>query len=537
MSIHSWLIDNKMKNEKGDLIEFDDHPFLFDIYADQAQNMVTMKAAQVGLTTAEILKNHYDAKHYKMDIIYTLPTDTDVKVMVGGKINRIIAMNQCLLDDVADKDSVEQKQVGESMIYFRGTWTKKAAMMIPADRLVHDEKDASKLDVIADYQARLQHSKFKQTHTFSHPSLPETGVHNDWLVSDQKHWHIKCPACNYWQYLSWNMKDPKKMSVCFERKVFQCKKCHAAIPDYVRRTGQWIPKYKNKAWSGYWVNLMMAPWISAEYLINKFNHKDTTAEFWWTKILGLPFADATAKLLRKSFFQNLTGELWNPSKEERVVMGVDTGLRIDYVLGNRKGLFYQSDADNYDDLDDLMTRYPKMIAVVDAGGDLIGSRAFQERWPGRVYLCSMTGEKKGQELVKWGEGDDEGSCSADRNRMIQLVIDEFREKRIPVHGTEEDWFEYWKDWNNLSKLKILDPTTNETRGYKWIRSGRDHLALATVNWRVGMMRFAGMGDLIENTTEKAPNSYMVNPDQTVDFDPQKMFDKIEEEEEDWRSGG
>ena len=152
-----------------------------------------MKAAQIGLSTLAILKNHNDARNKKIDIIYTLPTDGDVRTFVGGKVNRIIVNNKSMLKDVADKDSVEQKQVGNSMIYFRGTWTKKAAIMVTADRLVHDEKDSSKLDIIADYQARLQHSKYKEIYTFSHPSLPETGIHQDWLKSDQKHWHIECP--------------------------------------------------------------------------------------------------------------------------------------------------------------------------------------------------------------------------------------------------------------------------------------------------------------------------------------------------------
>ena len=535
MSIHAWLIENQIRNEKGDLIEFDNHPFLFDIYADQSQNMSVMKAAQVGLTTAEFLKNHYDAKHYKMDIIYTLPTDKDVQVMVGGKFNRIVAMNPCMVADVADKDSVEQKQVGDSMIYFRGTWTKKAAMMIPADRLVHDEKDSSKLDVVRDYQARLQHSKFKQTHTFSHPSLPETGVHTDWLASDQKHWFIKCPHCSEWQFLSWNTEDPKKMSVCFERRAFKCKKCNEVIPDYVRKLGQWVPKYKDRSISGYWVPLLLAPWVSAGDLIDKFQHPDTTEEFFFTKILGIPFADASSKLLRESFFQNLTGSLWNPHKEERVVMGVDTGLKIDYVLGNNKGLFYHGECKDYGELDALMARWPKMIAVVDQGGDLIGSRQFFERWPGRVFLCALTGDRTTKELVRWGKGDEQGACTADRNRMIQLVVDEFRKNRIVVHGDESDWYEYWLDWNNLAKTKILDPITGQIKGYKWIRSGRDHRALATVFWRVGMSRFAGTGAITAPKEEIKPDSYYISPDQTVEFDPKTFFDKRDEEEqEDWR---
>jgi len=415
------------------------------------------------------------------------------------------------------------------------TWTKKAAIMVTGDRLVHDEKDSSKLDIIADFQARLQHSKFKQTHTFSHPSLPETGVHNDWLKSDQKHWHVTCKSCDYEQSMSWNTEDPDKMSIDIEKRIYICKKCKAELSDADRATGRWISRYPDREWSGYWVPLLIAPWVSAGDLVDKFQNKDTTTEFFYTKILGLPYADGTSKLLRSSFFQNLTGHAYAPSKDKRVIIGIDTGLRLDYVIGDATGLFYHGDCSDYDELDALMKRWPKAIAVVDQGGDLIGSRKFYERWIGRVYLCALTGDRTTKELVRWSKGDEHGAVTCDRNRMIQLVVDEFRNKRVAVHGTEDDWFEYWTDWNNLAKIKILDPVTNQVKGYKWVRSGRDHRALATIFWRVGMQRFQGMGDIIHGDMEPTTNSYMLNPDNTVSFDPLEMFDRMEEESQsDWR---
>lgn len=533
LSIHAWIQENKIKNEKGELIDFRDRLFLYDIFRDQAQNLTVMKAAQVGMTTAEILKNHFDAKRYKMDIIYTMPTDSDMYVMVNGKVNRIIANNPCMVADVVDKDSVEQKQVGESMIYFRGTFTKKAAISITADRLSHDEKDSSKLDVVMEYQSRLQASKFKQTHTFSHPSLPEIGVHSDWLKSDQKHWFIKCEHCTHWQFLSWNTKNPNKMSVDFERRAFVCKKCKGILSDETRRRGQWVAKHKGRSWSGYWVPLLIAPWVTAGEIIDKYNDKEVTREFFYNKILGLPFSDGTSKLLREHLLQNLTGTQWAPDEKERVVIGVDTGLRLDFVLGTKKGLFHQGDCEDYDVLDEFMRRWPKAICIIDQGGDLIGSRKFHKRWPGRVFLLAFGGEMKGMQLVKWGEGDEFGSVSCDRNRMIQLTVDEFREKLLPLHGSEDGWFDYWTDWSHLHKMKVLDPDTNQLKGYKWIRNGRDHRALATVAWRVGISKFPSDAKIVAADDKQKQNSYTILPGNKIQFNPEEMFG-VEEDEDDWR---
>lgn len=536
VSIHAWIQENKIKNEKGELLDFRNHLFSYDILKDQSENLTVMKGAQIGMSTNEVIKNHFDAKRFKLDIIYTLPTDTDVNIFVNGKVNRIIANNPCMIKDVADQDSIEQKQVGASMIYFRGTWTKKAATMVSADRLSHDEKDSSKLDVVADYQSRLQHSKIHQTHTFSHPSLPETGVHADWLQSDQKHWFVKCPHCNTWQFMSWNEKNPQKMSVDFVKRAYVCKKCRGILDDRARATGQWVAKFPEKKWSGYWVSLLIAPWYSAGRLIDDFNNPDTSKEQFWNKKLGLPYANGTSKLLRKHFMKNLTGKAWAPPTDERVILGIDTGLRLDFVLGGKQGLFHHGDTDDYGELDEIMIRWPKCIAIIDQGGDLIGSRKFYERWPGRVFLCSLAGDRKTKELVKWAEGDEHGAVTADRNRMIQLTVDEFRDGRIPVHGTEDDWYEYWLDWKNLSKIKVLDPQTNQTKGYKWVRSGRDHRALATVFWRVGMSRFIGQGLVVHPETKIIQQkSYMINANQTVTLNTDEFFDLMEEEkEDDWR---
>ena len=96
LMILPWMQKYQIKNEKGDLIEFANHRFLLDIYEDQSQFLCVMKAAQVGMSTLEIVKNIYDAQRYGLDIIYTLPTDKDVQQFVGGKVNRIIQQNDIL---------------------------------------------------------------------------------------------------------------------------------------------------------------------------------------------------------------------------------------------------------------------------------------------------------------------------------------------------------------------------------------------------------------------------------------------------------
>ena len=483
-----------IKNEAGLPIEFEQRSFLWAVYNDMSPLQVVLKAPQIGLTVLMIIKSLYVAMKQKKDIIYTLPTQGDVNDMAGGKINRIIAQNPILRTWVKDHDTVEQKSVGENIIHYRGSFTTKSAMMVSSDLNIHDELDASDQSVIEQYETRLQAKKDGWRWYFSHPSVTDFGVDKYWQQSDQKHWFITCPSCKKEQFLSW------PDSIDQDKRIFICKVCKSELSDEARSKGRWIARY-GKTWqqengiekpfSGYWISQLMCPWISADKILKDFSEK--SADYFYNYVLGLPYSGGDSKLTQQHLFQNLTNTPNAAEDKERVVIGIDTGLKLDFVVGNQRlGLFYHGEANSYNDLDQLMKRWPRAIAVMDAGGDLIGSRQFYERWSGRVFLCYFTGEKKDNEISSWGEGEKFGQASVDRERGIQWVVDEFRTKKIPLQGSESDWYEYWLDWSNLSRIKIFDPKTKVQKGIKWVRGGRDHRALATVLWRIGVDKFSDL---------------------------------------------
>ncbi len=486
-----WVEKYHIKNEAGIELEFKHRLFLRDILNDLSPLQVQLKAPQIGMTVTNIVKSFYVAKKLFKDIIYTLPTFGDVKDMAGGKINRIVAQNPVLQSWIKEHDTIEQKSVGENIIHYRGSFTGKSAMMVSSDLNIHDEVDASDQGVIEQYETRLQSKADGWRWYFSHPSVADYGVDIHWKNSDQKHWFITCPHCKKEHYLDW------PASIDKNRRMFVCKHCQGELKDEDREHGRWIAKYGKKwqvengiekPFSGYWISQLMCSWITADKILKDFELK--SPEYFYNYVLGLPYSGGDSKLDQQSLYQNLTGQAQAPDNNERVVIGLDTGLRLDYVIGNQRlGLFYQGDTENYEELDHLMQRWPRAIVVMDAGGDLIGSRQFYERWSGRVFLCYFTGEKKDNEIVWWGEGDKFGQASVDRERGIQWVVDEFRTKRIQLQGTEGDWHEYWLDWKNLSRIKVFDTKTNQVKGIKWVRNGRDHRALATVLWRIGVDKF------------------------------------------------
>lgn len=559
-SIHGWIIDEGIVNEKGDPITFHDHLYLFDIYADQSPNICIMKCAQCGMSTCSVLKNHFDAKHRKLDIIYTLPTDGDVGVFVNGKVNRIIANNPSMLRDVADKDSVEQKQIGKSYEYFRGTWSTRATDMVTADRLVHDELDTSDQENVRGMQARLQHSKYKQTHVFAHPSTPGNGVHSYWLLSDQKEFFIQCPHCARFQFLSWSTEEPGKMSVDLAGRRFRCKRCDGTLEADDRAVGEWRKKKGTEGakWSGYHISLMMNPDISAGEICDKWAEVvagQQTHDFFYSRVLGLPYAGGGNNVSIESVLACWTGE--KNVHDGRIVIGVDTGVKLRYVIGNREGLMGYGEMEDYEprdkkpddprpavplekSLEYFLKKFPDSVMVIDQGGDITGARMLRKKYPGRVYLCFYQRDRKTMELMTWGSGDESGRVTVDRNRMIQLLADEVRMGGVRLYngGAKDAWHDYALHWSHI--YRVWEKDSLGVDQYVWLRNDRDDWVHATVYFRAGLARFSQTGSLVQAGDEKVvPNSYLVGPDQTASFSPDEMFRRNVTEDwpdsDDWRS--
>ena len=521
-SIIKWLRENEIKNEIGLPLDFYDHLFLYDIYRDQSPKLVCYKAAQVGFTTMALLKSMWLAKTKGMDVIYTMPTADDIKTIVGGKSNRLITQNPILQQYVKDKDSIEQKQVGDNIIYFRGTWTERAAISVSSDLNIHDEEDRSKQEVIQQYSSRLQHSAYKWEWHFSNPSVEGNGVSRYWSRSDQKHWFITCKSCGEEQFLSW----PE--SVDRERRSFVCKSCQSELSREERRVGRWVRKYRDKEFSGYWISLLMAPWITAEEIIKYYETK--SAEYFSNFVLGLPYVGEGNQVTPDIIYRNCSNDINN---QERVVIGCDSGLKKHYVLGNKDGIFYAGIAKDWSEIDSLLKKYERSIAVIDALPDLTEPRRLRERYPARVFLCHYARDRKTMQLIRWGARTELGNVVVDRNRMMQMVIDDFANKKIPLQGTQDDWSEFESHFATLYKItEYNDLGVPES---KWETSnGMDHFCHATLYWRTGMDKFKNEGGKIFTGDTMFPTSPTILENDTIQARPKFIYSN-QEQENDWRA--
>lgn len=513
---YTWVLQNEIKNEVGIPISFEKRPWQKDIYNDLSPLQVFFKPPQIGATVMNTLKSLWVAKTLNRQIIYTLPTLGDVHDLVGGSFNRIIAQNPILREWTKDHDTVEQKQVGNSMIFYRGTFTSKQAMMIPSGLNIHDEVDASDPAVITQYETRLQAQEDGGWRWyFSHPSLVGHGVSIYWEDSDMKEWYITCSKCHHEQNMTW------PDSIDEERQCYVCKRCKEQLAESDRvGPGRWKNKdgvvWSGKiegdyAFSGWHVTQLMLWNKSAKDILKAKNDPTKDKQYFYNYVLGLPYMDSDDQIEPTQVLRNCVNVI-NP-RTERIVIGADTGHGIHYVMMNKDGVFYYDHAttidastDPYDVIRGHLNRFTNSIAVFDQGGDLIGVRKLQSEYPGRVFLCYYQKDKKSIEIVQWGENEEYWKVKVDRNRMMTLMVEQMREPgRYILNGTPDEWKEFADMFGNIYRERII---VKETKGkddrslygneYVWKRNGPDHFCHALLYASVGMQRFGnGLAQIVQ----------------------------------------
>ena len=193
------------------------------------------------------------------------------------------------------------------------------------------------------------------------------------------------------------------------------------------------------------------------------------------------------------------------AKDDRVIIGCDTGHGIHYVLRNKQGVFFYgheteitASKDPYDKIAKFLDTFEKSVAIFDQGGDLIGVRKLQAKYPGRVYLVFYRKDRKSNDYVEWGVDDEFGTVRVDRNRQITIMVEQLRDiGRYRLNGTREDWAEFASHFGYLYReaIEVDSKPGKDDRSllgteYVWKRNGPDHFCHALLYSDIGMQRFA-----------------------------------------------
>ncbi len=504
----AFLHNKKIKNENGQPLEFKDHYFLIRPYADMSPRQVVMKSSQVGWSLLGINKSLWLAKYKKANVIYTLPSKSIVKDFVMPKVDPIIVQNPVYQSWLGKTDSVALKAVGDRFVYFRGSWEEISAISISAHILINDEADRSNQKVLRVYQTRLDDAKRERPDLgyiwqFSNPSIPGYGVNEVWQLSDQKHWFVKCPHCNY----NWYLKFPDNID--FERQVYICAKCHKDLLDEARRTGRWVNKTTSDI-SGYWISQLMIPWIPASKIIaDSKGDKSVFHNF----TLGLPYISADTLVSRKVITDCLAPGI---NLMTDVAIGVDNGVVKTVVIGNIYGIFRIYETENWDDIEADIKRY-NAYCVIDSNPYPAMPIKLAQKYHGRVYIHYFVQDQKDLQIIKWGEADKQYVVQSDRTKIIDMLVGEFINKEVLFNVTLSDLEQYIFDWGQLYRTIEENVKGIQKPVWRTIEGRRDHFAFATIYWRIALEKTYSDSGVVRTplTKRQQPDSVIVSPEKTI----------------------
>jgi len=488
-----------MVNENQEAIEFDNHRFMIDFYADDSDDIVSKKSAQVGFSVAAIIKSLHRAKFMKDNIIYVLPTKDVVDGFVVPKVNPLISSNPSIHSIVSD-DSKSLKKVGDRFLYFRGGFNDRQAINISGDILVIDEYDRMpEMTVVNTFDSRLQASKHPKRWRFSNPSQIGFGVDGLYNDSNQLHWFVKCSHCGHEWYMDWT-KDDQSHYVDRERKIYACGKCDKEITDNDRRMGRWIAKYPSRTRHGYWFSQMMAPWVSARRIIEQY--EESNVEFFHNFVLGKAYTPKDMDVSREAILRACA-----PSNIQRtqVAIGVDQDASGQYyVCMTPDGIFDHGYVDSWDKIEHLKLMY-NAVVVCDPNPYPTMPKQMANKYSD-WYLCYFK-VLDSLSPIQWK--NQEQIVYADRTRILDTRANEITQARMLYRERPYQLEDIITHWKNLYR------TTEEKEDGKvrsiWIKveDRQSDYPFAEVYARIGLTQLlGGGGTLLE--PEQGPGPKMTN---------------------------
>lgn len=436
----AWILLNDMKNENQKKLEFDTHRFLIDVYADESDDIVCRKSAQVGFSVFAILKTLWTAKYRKLNVIYALPTKNVVNDFVRPKVNPLIEGNPAIADSVTD-DSVSLKKVGDRFVYFKGGFSDREAISISGDLLVIDEYDRMpSMSVVNTFDSRLQASDHPMRWRFSNPSQVGFGVDGLYNDSNQYHWVVTCDHCKHEYFIDW---EPDEIGKCHyvdrDRQVFACGKCKEEISDEARRMGRWIARYPERKRHGYWISQMMAPWVTAARIIEQY--EESNIEFFHHFVLGKAYTP-TDMIVDRAAILRATAPSTIPKTQ--VAMGVDQDAGgCYYILGTPSGIFAHGYVKSWEEIEQLKLMYNATV-VVDPNPYSTMPKIMAAKYPD-WYLCYFK-EQEGIHTINWKPGQ---IVNADRTKILDIIANEIVGAKLLFREHPYALEDVIKHWNNL----------------------------------------------------------------------------------------
>jgi len=281
-------------------------------------DIVIMKATQIG--GSEVANNFigYIIDYAPGPILYMLPT---VELAERHSRSRIVPMleetpsltaKMAKLRNRSGGNTVLSKSFVGGVLYMAGSNSGAAFRNVSIRYLVLDDIDGFEPDIdgegnpvsLAERRTDTYSSRKKILKVSTPTQKGASMIEKEFLMSDQRYYHVPCPLCGTYQKLTFAMND-EDHGVMFTEDDgditdvwYVCCHCHERFAEHHKNKmlamGKWVPTFPNRKRRGYHITGLLSPlgfvsWkqIAQEYVIAK---SDAMAmKVWVNTRLGQPF--------------------------------------------------------------------------------------------------------------------------------------------------------------------------------------------------------------------------------------------------------
>jgi len=279
--------------------------------------IVIMKSSQVGITEATVNWLGYIIEHAQAPAMVLMPTLESRDAWKAQKLNPLLTDTEAVRNVLGGNRSRDAAN-RQDMIDFPGgilflaggnspnSYAQKSARYLVMDDLDRfPEEVGDEGDPVALARGRLKAFTRSKLLLISTPTVKGASlIEREYELTDQRHYHVGCPACGAYQSLKWgNLKTSRPIA---NRAWYECEHCGGEIEEHHKPAlladGRWVADKPEVRRRGYHINALYAPiglgpsWLelSHEWITA---HEDKAAlKTFLNTHLGETWRDETANL-------------------------------------------------------------------------------------------------------------------------------------------------------------------------------------------------------------------------------------------------
>jgi len=516
--------ETNLRNESGRPLDYEQHFFQKQYLEDFSPELCVIKSSQVGITTSSNVKALYlahldDPKIWEkkfgvknrsgISIIYTMPTERAVNDFSATRFRTMIGSSPMLIEMMGLKgrkiDAVTRRAIGNSLILFRGSTKDSQAISDPADLIINDEYDFSDQTIIETLNSRITHSDLQWWWKFSTPTIPNWGIDAEYQKSNQYRFNVKCQHCGKWQEVKWPRNSMKKTIRGKRILYWGCWKCSKELD---RTQGEWVARYPNREYHGYYIPPMITPWVQPKNILALRKRYKSEKKF-KNFALGEAFSTGADVLSREMMLKRVEfGRGFNPMIDQNMYMGVDQGDTFHFVIArgdnNRREVLHVGTRTSFDDIVKLMYDWNIKFCVLDALPNKLPAMQMAKDFYGRVFLAFYTefdSEDDVQQNKKFRY-----ALNLDRTNTLDMSAQAWREGEAAIVLSSVQYSgippfiddpansdAFIQQLGNMTRDEKENEKTGKSRAV-WIKTGPDHYRHADSYCHIAWLQSRG-GDI------------------------------------------